>query len=336
MSPSTSPRVTIAVPVYNSASTLERALRSALRQTLSDIEILVLDDGSTDDGAAIVERLAAEDSRIRLIRAAANAGKPAAMNRMVDEARGEWFAVLDADDAYADDRLDSLLQAATRHGAEIAADNITYVDGGADAVVGTAFPLGQADRVVGIDDFWAHSDPHAEFDFGILKPVIRRDFLRRHGLRYFDTALSEDFYYLMKAFQAGGKAVLTGRATYFWTMPFGPLSRAWTGTGNGAWRYDYRQALQANRHFLAEAKAGGDDRTAAMLTIREHQYHVMKHYLDAQRAAAEGRWARSLSTIVAHPSTYGLLLKRVTGRLRRVVSPPPPPPPAAAHPRLRA
>ena len=58
MSPSTSPRVTIAVPVYNSASTLERALRSALRQTLSDIEILVLDDGSTDDGAAIVERLA--------------------------------------------------------------------------------------------------------------------------------------------------------------------------------------------------------------------------------------------------------------------------------------
>jgi glycosyltransferase involved in cell wall biosynthesis len=107
------PRVSVAIPVYNSASTLERCIRSAMRQTLADIEILVADDGSTDDSATVADRLAQEDSRIRVLRIVPNGGKPAAMNRLIAEARGEWVAVLDADDAYHDARLEHLVAAAT-------------------------------------------------------------------------------------------------------------------------------------------------------------------------------------------------------------------------------
>jgi hypothetical protein len=60
-----------------------------------------------------------------------------------------------------------------------------------------------------------------------------------------------------------------------------------------------------------------EDAVIAMLEARSRQYRVMIHYLDAQRAAAEGRRVRALATIAGHPSTWRLLARRVAGRLRR-------------------
>lgn len=337
------PLVTIAVPVYNSAATLERCIRSAMRQSLRDIEILVADDASTDGSAEVAERLAAEDPRITVLRLAANGGKPRAMNALIEAARGAWVAVLDADDAYHDGRLERLLRAAELgpDGVQVdmIADNIWYVDGGADAVVRTAFPPGAAPRVVTRRDLAANSDSYAEFDFGILKPVMRRAFLLKHGLAYTErTRLSEDFYYLMHFFAAGGTGLLVSEPLYYWTMPFGAISRQWTQTGAGAWRYDYRQALQANEHFIAEMAGKGQADMVRMLRARSRQYRAMIPYLDAQRSAAERAWLRSLAIIAGHPRTWRLLAGRVAGRVRRRLSAPagatvsgPP----APHPSLR-
>ena len=289
-----------------------------MRQTLRDIEIIVADDGSTDNGRAVAERIAATDPRIRVLAITPNGGKPAAMNRMIAEARGEWVAVLDADDAFDDHRLETLVTRAEAAGVEMAADNIVYVDGGADQVVQTAFDPSLPDQIVATADLVSHSDSYAEFDFGILKPVIRRAFLIQKGLHYFEQArLSEDFYYLMNFFLAGGRGILIAQPGYFWTMPFGAISREWTSTGSGAWRYDYRRALVSNEHFITELKARGDAQAVAMLEARSRQYKVMIHYIDAQRAAASGQWGRSLATIATHPATYALLARRVFGRLTR-------------------
>jgi glycosyltransferase involved in cell wall biosynthesis len=62
------PAVSIVMPAYNAAPFIEAAIDSALRQTFTDIEVLVVDDGSTDDTAAIVERMAARDARVRFLR----------------------------------------------------------------------------------------------------------------------------------------------------------------------------------------------------------------------------------------------------------------------------
>lgn len=314
----TSPRATIAIPVFNSAATLPRCLQSAMRQTLTDIEILVADDGSTDESAAVVRRLAAEDSRIRLIRMERNGGKPRAMNRMTEEARGAWFAVLDADDAYRPQRLASLITAAETAGVEMAADNQYYVDAGAVAIVQTAFSPDAGRRIVTKRDLARNSDCFGSFDFGILKPVMRREFVITHNLRYHEDArLSEDFYYLMNFFVAGGRGCLLSEPMYEWTMPFGPVSRQWTGTGQGAWRYDYRTALSTNRYFLHRMRVSGDLEMVALLEQRERQYISMIHYIEAQRAAAEGRHLAAVTGIAMHPSTYALLLRRIAGRFAR-------------------
>ena len=327
--PTAAPRVSILVPVFNSASTLRRCLASAQAQTLSDIEILVADDASTDDSAAVAEAVARTDARIRVLRLAENAGKPHAMNVMVGQARGHWIAVLDADDAYAPDRLAHLVGAAERHGVDMAADNMEYVDAGlpgadgSGTVLRTAFDPGGPDLVASKAEFIAGADSFAEFDFGILKPVIRAEFVRAHALAYHEASrLAEDFTYLMEYFVAGGRLVVCAAPLYKWTMPFGTVSRSWTQTGAGAWRYDYGGAITANAFFLARMRAKGEIDIVAMLLRRDRQYRVMVHYIAAQRSAAEGRRLAALLTLARHPSTWRLLAQRVSGRLQRALRPP--------------
>jgi glycosyltransferase involved in cell wall biosynthesis len=94
------PTVSVVVPTYNRAGLLPRALDSALAQTFGDLEVLVVDDGSTDATAALVNGYAARDGRVRYLRQPENAGVSAARNRGLREARGALVAFLDSDDEW--------------------------------------------------------------------------------------------------------------------------------------------------------------------------------------------------------------------------------------------
>lgn len=89
--------ISVVIPLYNKATSISSTLECVLNQTFSDWEVVVVDDGSTDDSANIVNSM--DDSRIRLIRQS-NAGVSAARNSGVTEAKGEFIAFLDADDEW--------------------------------------------------------------------------------------------------------------------------------------------------------------------------------------------------------------------------------------------
>ena len=315
------PAVSVIIPAYNTAGTLARAVQSVLNQTVQDFEIILVEDCSTDATLEVAQQFAASDKRVRLIALPNNGGQARARNRGIAAASGEWVATLDADDRYQPDRLNQLLQAVKQFDVDMVADNQNHVDGDAGVLVRTAFPAAEGGREIGLTDFIASSDTAAEFSFGILKPMIRRSFIEQHQLGYRPgLRLGEDFYHLMQFFAAGGRGYLLNAPLYDWTLPFGPVSRRWTTTGDGAWRYDYRGTIAANQHFLRLMEAAGHLSLVALLRRREREYRVMVHYIDAQKAFAQsGRRARAAAIIASHPSTWPLLAQRITGRVRRAM-----------------
>jgi len=102
---SVSPFFSVVVPLYNKEAYIQRTLESARAQTWTDFELIVVDDGSTDRGPEMVERLA--DPRIRLVRQK-NAGVSAARNRGIQETKGPYVAFLDGDDEWLPDHLETL------------------------------------------------------------------------------------------------------------------------------------------------------------------------------------------------------------------------------------
>ena len=91
------PLVSVIIPAYNAEEYISQALSSVLSQTLSDIEVIVVDDGSTDRTASIVEELTHRDGRIRLIRQE-NQCAGVARNKGMEVAEGKYLYFLDADD----------------------------------------------------------------------------------------------------------------------------------------------------------------------------------------------------------------------------------------------
>ena len=98
------PKVTVVVPAYNVSKYIQEALASLEKQTFSDFEVLIVDDGSTDDTAAVVENFCQRDSRFKLLQKS-NGGLSSARNYGIRHAQGEYIALLDGDDVYHQDKL---------------------------------------------------------------------------------------------------------------------------------------------------------------------------------------------------------------------------------------
>ena len=118
--------ISIIVPVYNSVSTLSRCVDSILNQTVSDWELLLIDDGSIDESSKICDEYAVKDKRIKVLHKE-NGGVSSARNAGIKLAKGDWIIFLDSDDYFLFDALKVLLEAALKNGTLVSAANF-YVE----------------------------------------------------------------------------------------------------------------------------------------------------------------------------------------------------------------
>lgn len=146
-------KISVIIPLYNKRESIARAIASVEAQSVAPREIIVIDDGSTDDSGAIVEALSEANPAIRLIRQP-NGGVSAARNRAIDVATGEYVALLDGDDAWEMGYLAEICRLITK-----------YPDCGAYAtgfyVVDNSQRVeGNTPRIEGVVDFFAESQHH--------------------------------------------------------------------------------------------------------------------------------------------------------------------------------
>jgi len=150
------PAVSIAVPTFNRAATLERAVRSALDQTHADLEVVVSDNASADGTSELLARLAAADPRLRTVRQQANRGMVANLNAVLALAEGEHVMLL-ADDDWLAPRCVEAALGALRHddGAVSALGRVTYVHGGEPVQAGAPRALLGDDGGVRVREYFA-------------------------------------------------------------------------------------------------------------------------------------------------------------------------------------
>lgn len=177
------PLVSLLVPIYNVERYLPQCLDSAIGQTLKDIEIICINDGSTDGSPDVIREYASKDPRIRIIDKP-NSGYGASMNRGLDEARGEFVGILESDDFFEPDALEVLYRAAKDADADVAK---------ADFYFYWSAPEEKNERFGWVDD--DAPDVAAPLDYpevfyrkpSIWSAIYQRDFLRRYGIRFLET-----------------------------------------------------------------------------------------------------------------------------------------------------
>lgn len=122
------PLVTVITPAYNAEPFIEETIRSVLAQSLTDWELIVIDDGSTDDTGKIVEAYARTDARIRLVINEKNRGVARTRNRGLEMFRGQYVAFLDSDDYWEPLMLEKMVARAKETGADIVYCSYALVD----------------------------------------------------------------------------------------------------------------------------------------------------------------------------------------------------------------
>lgn len=179
--PELPPKLSVLVPIYNAEPFLRQCLDSLLGQTMGDLEVLCINDGSTDGSAAILDEYAAKDGRIRII-TKENSGYGDSMNRGLSEARGDWIGICEPDD-FCDRRMFAkLVQAAERFGCDLAKANYTEYEGGRGRRMGLYDPFrygkpfspwGQPQVLLTAPTIWA--------------AVYRRSMVRDYGIAFSET-----------------------------------------------------------------------------------------------------------------------------------------------------
>lgn len=112
------PAISVIIPVYNAHVYFAEALPALLHQTFQDYELIFINDGSTDDSEAILQKLAQEDVRVQVL-SQENKGQGAARNKGIDRAKGDFICFVDIDDAVSEKMLERLYQKAQQEDADI-------------------------------------------------------------------------------------------------------------------------------------------------------------------------------------------------------------------------
>lgn len=207
------PRLSIVVPVYNVESYLAECLDSVLAQPYDDLEVILVDDGSTDSSAGIARRYAADHPRFRLL-SQANAGLGAARNAGVRAARGEYLTFLDSDDRLPADAYTPMLRSLEQSGSDFAIGKLVRDEGDRRFAMPRMRDNHRVRRVgTTLDEM-----PRILADVFAVNKVFRRSFWDEAGLEFPVDVRYEDQPTLTRAFLAARTFDVLPETVYLWRI----------------------------------------------------------------------------------------------------------------------
>jgi succinoglycan biosynthesis protein ExoO len=306
-----SPEVSVLIPVFNGVRHVAGAIESCIRQTLTNIEILVVDDGS-DDGTAEIVRRYLHDPRVVLVELGSNQGVSTARNVALDRAAGTWIATLDADDTMSEDRLERLVAAAEELGADLVHDDLYLVYDG-DTVPyatlnGSTGHVVEPGAAIDLEQMIeSEVGGRLRYRLGLTRPIMRRAFLDEHKIRYdAHMRIGEDYLLYLECVLAGAIWFQVSAAHYVYCQRAGSAART-------------------AQVPMLEAKLDSCNRLLHRLTLEHGQRVRLVHYrhnlvtLLAYQRVAEAAKAGRLATALYAACRNPRFLARLGTELPKVV-----------------
>ncbi|MCH2547817.1 MAG: glycosyltransferase [Alphaproteobacteria bacterium] len=224
------PDVSVIIATYNVEAYIEAAIQSALAQTDVMVEVIAVDDCSTDNTWQIISQH--PDDRVKAYRLPQNGGPSAARNHAISHAEATWIAVLDGDDTMAPDRLSLCLARAQAMQAQMVVDNLLemHENNGKLTQGNPMYRLDTLGNTLSLEEFIAGNSAFLGGEsLGYLKPIIQRGFLATHQLSYDpEIRIGEDYLLLASVLAEGAICAIEPKAGYNYTIREGSISHRLT------------------------------------------------------------------------------------------------------------
>ena len=218
--------VTIGIPVYQSVDYIQDTMNSALNQSFSDIEFLIVDDCGDDGTMDVISHFQTNHPRgkdIRILVNEKNKGVSYSRNRIIDEARGRFLYFMDSDDAIEPNTIQLLYDAIIQHHVQVAYGSYEIID----SIGNSPIERYQKDALVlrGEDELamYAFKNNHI-FHVSVCNHLINLEFLRQSNVRFIDASYWEDMVYTTELVTKIKSAVLLPDITYHYFRRNGSLS----------------------------------------------------------------------------------------------------------------
>lgn len=310
------PKVSVIIPAYNTEAYIGEAIKSALEQTLHDIEVIVVDDASSDKTVEIAKSFI--DKRLKVIVNQQNVGAAAARNRALRAAQGEWIAVLDSDDWYAPERLEKLVSLADEKNADMIADDIYLINDGETSPWSTLIQesgeviekIFQVDIVYFVEtDIFGQPGLH----LGLSKPLFKRKFLLQHGIEYDeDIRMGQDYWLDMKCLIKGARFFLEPKPYYFYRSRPGSLVHQ-------SRLPRLNQSCKATNSFMQQEAV---KKNTALMSALSHSLAVYKKnlaYFQVVEPLKQGKWLTALTQMTKNPEFFSYFISRINNIVERRV-----------------
>jgi succinoglycan biosynthesis protein ExoO len=297
------PRVSVIMANHNGAAHIAAAVRSVLRQTERSLELVLSDDGSSDESLRIAQEVASGDPRLSILRSETRSGPAGARNRALEAAHGRWIAIVDNDDFIHPERLERLLDAAERDGADIVCDDLlTFYEGNVRT------PHAHLSGVLTEKPRWIGPAAYVRSNvlfgggamLGYLKPVFRRG-----ALRYDETlTIGEDSDLIARMLSGAAQMRVYPDLGYFYRKHAGSIS--------------HRLNIPAIDAMIAAADridAGESPALAHALALHRHALRDTRAFVEMVDALKVANLAGAVGAALKRPMAVLLMREPLKARL---------------------
>lgn len=298
--------VSVIMPVHNAEKYIRGAIQSVLSQTYSNLELIVVDDGSQDETGNIINSF--QDNRIKFIKHELNLGVAEARNSALKEAKGRWVALIDSDDVWLPERLEKLVAIVQESREEryfVADDHIICFDSPErlkkwDSEFTLFYRINFSEEVITL----SFSD-YIKYNAPLIHPIFPMKVVKESSLFYKQEFTPvEDFEFYCELFMAGLNLKVTRNAYYFYRLAPGSITA----------RQPNNAQSKAIRYLMSQENLTPEDiiqlKRLSMKSENDFEYNTFTYYLKHKD------FIHSFKCFLRHPTLMFKLFSRLPRSLR--------------------